>query len=454
MTTVNLDIDKNVFNEVYYSYLNYNASTEIFYGGSSSGKSYFLAQRCVLDVAAGEHNYLVVRKVARDLRRSTFNEITKAINFFKLTNLFKVNQSDLVITCLNGYQILFAGCDDVEKIKSITPAKGVVTDIWTEEATELAHDDIEQLEKRLRGLSKVNKRIVMSFNPIYKTHWIYNSYFKGRWADDSKIYKDDRLLILKTTYKDNAFLTQDDIIRLEGTEDTYYRDVYVLGNWGILGKSIFRNWVIEDLSGREFDEYNNGLDFGFGDDPCAPTRLHYDKHNKRIYLTNAKYLYGMQNDLLAAEVINMCDNDLVMCDGQDIRLINELKQLGVNATAAYKPKGSVNFGIQWLQQQVIVIDSKLQEAINEFTVYKWVEDKDGVALPKPVDKNNHIIDSIRYALSLEMGIARNNGDGEPQFSLSGGNPLNNFKGASTRPYKTFNNNEFSRPSNYNPLKRR
>ena len=68
MATVNLKIDKKVFNKVYFPYLGYSAPVEIFYGGSSSGKSYFLAQRCVLDIAAGGHNYLIVRKVAQTLR--------------------------------------------------------------------------------------------------------------------------------------------------------------------------------------------------------------------------------------------------------------------------------------------------------------------------------------------------------------------------------------------------
>ena len=450
MANVKLNITSDVFNKIYRPYIKYTAPTEIFYGGSSSGKSYFLAQRLVLDVAAGGHNYLVVRKVAQTLRKSVYNEVTKAINFFKLQGYFSINKTDLVITCNNGYQILFTGMDDQEKVKSITPAKGVITDFWYEEATESTYEDIQQLDKRLRGVSKVKKRGILSFNPIYQTHWIYKAYFEGHWADDSKLYKDDRVLILKTTYKDNAFLTQDDIVRLENTEDKYYRNVYLLGNWGILGKSIFTNWGTDDLSQMKFTDFNNGLDFGFGDDPCALVRCHYDKKNKRIFITKAKYLYACPNDLLAAEATAMFDLELVMCDGADIRLISELRQLGVSATAAYKPKGSINFGIQWLQQQQVIIDYRLTDMINEFTVYKWLEDKDGIALPKAIDKNNHLIDSLRYALSVEMGIVRNmDNDGKPQFALSGGSPIADYKNAS-------NSNSglsFSRPNNYNPLRR-
>lgn len=90
-------------------------------GGFSSGKSVSLAQRTVLDVFNGERNNLIVRNVQNTIRRSTLNEITKAINSFKLADYFKVNKTDLTITCtLNNKQILFAGLDDPEKIKSIT----------------------------------------------------------------------------------------------------------------------------------------------------------------------------------------------------------------------------------------------------------------------------------------------------------------------------------------------
>jgi phage terminase large subunit len=402
---INLNISKKVFNPVYLPYLDYTAPMEIYYGGSSSGKSVFLSDRAVLDLLKGGHNYLILRKVANTVRRSVFNEISKSISKFKATEFFSVNKTDMIITCKNGYQMLFAGMDDSEKIKSITSAKGVITDIWYEEATEAEYEDIQQLDKRLRGQSKVKKRIVLSFNPIYKTHWIYTNYFQGNWNDGDKQYKDRQLSILKTTYKDNNFLTVDDIERLENTKDKYYRDVYLFGLWGVLGHVIFTNWKTEDLKDKVklFDTFKNGLDFGYADDPASPTRSHYDRKHNTLYICDSKYCFGLTNDLLAAEVKNMCSTEIVTCDSSEPKSIQELRNYGVSAIPAIKGKDSVNFGIQWLQQLQIIIDYRLIEAINEFTVYKWREDKDGNVLPEPVDKNNHIIDSIRYACENEMG---------------------------------------------------
>ena len=127
---LDIEIEKGVFNPVYYDYLEDTTYSQIFYGGSSSGKSFFLAQRCVYDMLKGGHNYLCIRKVARYIRKSIFNEITKAISAFGVSSLFSINSSDMVIRGPNGYQIMFVGLDDVEKVKSITPEKSVITDIW------------------------------------------------------------------------------------------------------------------------------------------------------------------------------------------------------------------------------------------------------------------------------------------------------------------------------------
>lgn len=241
-------MNKTIYiNDSYLPYLSSDKRVQIYYGGSSSGKSYFLAQRAVKDNLEG-CNYLIVRNVAQTLRRSCFNEIKKAIDAFGVKNLYAVNGTDMVITCKrNGKQILFAGLDDVEKLKSITPAKGVIERIWIEEATEIERNAYKQLRKRLRGLSDKSKSIILSFNPILQSHWIFREFFKN-WDDSKTAYHDEKLSILKTTYKDNQFLTPEDKAELEDETDQYFHDVYTLGNWGLLGNVIFTNWRTEDLS--------------------------------------------------------------------------------------------------------------------------------------------------------------------------------------------------------------
>ena len=398
---VDLNIDSEVFNDAYYPYLTDDTRTQILFGGSSSGKSVFAAQRAVYDILKGNRNYLVCRQVGKTVRKSVFSEIKSVIDEWDVRQLFKINKTDGVITCHNDHQILFVGLDDVEKIKSIRPDKGSITDIWIEEATETDKPTYKQLLKRQRGGSEnIKKRIIFTFNPIFKTHWIYDDYFsKIGWTEEQKIYRDDDLLILKTTYKDNHFLTTGDINDLESEDDPYFYNVYTLGNWGVLGNVIFKNWSIDDLSGlhNQFTNRHNGLDFGYASDPAASPRTHYDKKKGIIYIFDELYETGLTNPELGDRLIDMHGKDLITADSAEPKSIAELQQKELLIRGARKGKDSVNFGIQWLQQQKIIVDKKCINMQNEFSTYKWKEDAGGNALPIPVDRNNHLIDALRYA---------------------------------------------------------
>ena len=401
---VDLKIDRRIFNDVYLPYLtDEDTRTQIFFGGSSSGKSYFIAQRTIIDVVQGGRNYLVIRNVGTTIKKSVFNELMKAISNLKLTNYFKINQSEMEITCINGYQILFSGLDNVEKIKSITPKKGVITDIWVEEATEAPREAIMQLRKRLRGhAAGKTKRIFLSFNPVLLQNWIYTEYFDG-WDETKRSYRDEKLSILKTTYLDNKFLAPDDIYELENEKDPYFRSVYTLGNWGILGEVVFRNWETRDLSDMkdQFTTKRHGLDFGFSKDPAAMVVSHYDRKMKTIYVYDELYMTQLTNDLLAEEVKRRISYDPVVCDSAEPKSIKELTQFGVTARGAKKGKDSIHHGIQWIQQQNIVIDIGCQNFKNEILAYQWKTDHNGVVLPVPIDHHNHLMDALRYAYEDE-----------------------------------------------------
>jgi phage terminase large subunit len=404
---VNIEFDAaSVMNAAYIPYLDEMSGTQIFYGGSSSGKSVFLAQRDVLDVMGGGRNFLICRQVARTLRGSVFTEVCKVIADWGVGSLFTINKSDMVITCENGYQLIFVGLDDVEKLKSITPAQGVITDVRIEEATEIEYDSLKQLEKRLRGGDeRTPKRITLSFNPIIQQHWIFDTFFKTiSWADSQTEYKSSDLSILKTWYIHNRFLTAEDVRKLENEKDEYYRSVYTFGNWGVLGDVIFKNWHIQDLSAihNQFTNPRNGLDFGFSSDPAALVCSHYDRARSTIYIYDEYYERGVLNNALAAEVKQRIQNHPVTCDSAEPKSIAELQAAGIAAYPAAKGKDSVNYGIQWIQQQTIIVDASCVNTINELRQYHWRKDKDGNSIRQPVDKNNHAIDALRYAYESDM----------------------------------------------------
>ena len=199
-------------------------------GGGGSGKSIF-AGRKVLERVTSEpgHRWLVCRKVQRTIRESCFKQLIGQLSDHYPESGYKVNKSDLLISLGNGSEIIFAGLDDVEKLKSIYN----ITGIWIEEASELT-------------------QIILSFNPVSITHWLKKRFFDR---------KEPRARVHESTYKDNRFLDAEQIQVLEGYKETdeYYYDVYCLGQWGTTGRSVFNAAAIQ----RRLSTAPKPLDVGY-----------------------------------------------------------------------------------------------------------------------------------------------------------------------------------------------
>lgn len=380
-------------------------SPQIIYGGASSGKSFAVAQRVVLDTLRGK-NTLIVRKTSNSLKTSCFNEIVSKISDFNLMPYFNISKTDFTITCTaNNKQIIFKGLDDPEKIKSTKPINGVLTDIWIEEATQASYDDYMLLKTRLRGRTKFKKKITMTFNPILKTHWIYKKFFEGYWQDDKQYIAKPTggRSILKTTYKDNNFLTKDDIQRLEAETDPYYRNVYLEGNWGVLVGAVFNNFVVEDFDPESFDTYRFGIDWGFAEDPFACVKVAIDLPRRKLYVCEEIYERHLTNDQAIPRVKAMVGNYVVWCDSAEPKSVTEFRYKGINAREVKKGAGSVEQGVNFIKRFQVIIHPSCINTLAEFNAYRYKEDrKTGEVLPEIVDKDNHIIDAIRYSLSSDF----------------------------------------------------
>jgi phage terminase large subunit len=388
-----ITINDENFNSVYLPYLRNNNFIEIYYGGSSSGKSHFVSQKNLLKILSNpERNFLCTRKVGDTVKESCYNEILGRIKEWGLYKDFKATVRPLkIINKIHGNGFYFRGLDDSEKIKSIKPDKGIITDIWVEEATEISKKDLEQLKKRLRGKTKkkIFKQISMTFNPIYATHWIKKELF------DKNL---DYVSVLKTTYKDNKFLTDQDIWNLENTtDDKYYNDVYLYGNWGVLGNLIYTNYEVKPVKYhiKDFDYFAYGVDFGFTN-PSAIIGVGIK--DDKVYIKSEIY----KNKLTNSELIQKCEildkTKTLLCDSAEPDRIKEFKRAGFNARAVKKNKNSVKHGIDWLLSKKIIIDPACQNVINEIQQYKRKENKDGEALEEPLPINDHAMDAIRYSI--------------------------------------------------------
>ena len=207
----------------------------VLMGGAGSGKSIF-AGRKILERCATEsgHRMLVCRKVAKTLRQSCFEQLRNQAMTHYASSVAKIYTGDMKITFKSGSVILFAGIDDVEKLKSIYELTGM----WIEEASEISEADFNQLNIRMRGKTIIYKQVIVTFNPISITHWL-----KKRFWDR----KDPRAKTHHSTYLDNPFLEEEDRVTLNDFKDTdpYYYAVYCLGQWGVVGKTVFHGPTIQ-----------------------------------------------------------------------------------------------------------------------------------------------------------------------------------------------------------------
>lgn len=202
-------------------------------GGGGSGKSVFAARKLIERAYAEPgHRFLVCRKVGKTIRESCWRNLLNQLSEF-YPGRYKANKSDMTITCDTGTMFLFAGLDDVEKLKSIVD----VTGIWVEEASEILEGDLNQLNIRLRGEHACYDQIILTFNPISITHWLKKRFFDRR---------DEEARTHETTYKDNRFLPEKDRKVLEDFKvtDRYYYEVYCLGFWGTTGKTVFNGEAV------------------------------------------------------------------------------------------------------------------------------------------------------------------------------------------------------------------
>ena len=393
-----INIHTNIFNPVYLPYLeDYSTRFLVFYGGAGSGKSHFIAQRLVYKALKDTRKILVLRKVNRTTKASTFQLLLDTLNQFGILNYCVINRTDFSITLPTGSQFLCMGLDDPEKIKSITG----LTDAWLEEATEFSLDDFSQVNLRVRDPKAENQEIILSLNPVSKANWCYLHFF----AENPELEEFRKTVrIVHTTYKDNPHLPEayvQALLMMKATNEVYYK-IYALGEFGSLDKLIYNNWQKMDFDPDTIKgQLLCGLDFGYTNDPTAFTASILVENERRIYIFKEWGGTGYLNDAIAEQIKEMGFAKSIICaDSAEQKSIDEIKRLGISRIKpCVKGKGSVLQGIQKLQQYELIVHPSCENVIEELENYAWKKDKQtNEYINEPAEGFDHYMDSLRYSL--------------------------------------------------------
>lgn len=391
-------VKKNIFNDIYLPHLtDYSKRYEIYYGGAGSGKSFFVAQKLVYKALSERRKILVLRKVGRTTKNSTFQLLLDTLDQFKIKNKCKINKTDFSIELPNSSLFICSGLDDPEKIKSIAG----LTDAWLEEATEFSQDDFNQIDLRIRDPHARGQQLILSFNPVSKANWCYLQFFSDNL--ELKEFR-DKVEIVKSNYLNNPHLPQayiDSLLSLKATNPAYY-SIYALGNFGSLDKLVYSNWQSFDFDEKQLKgPLICGLDFGYTNDPTAFVAGIVEPKENRIYIFKEWGGTGFLNDDIAAQIKEMgFSKSIIKADSAEEKSIAEIKKMGIyRISGCTKGQGSILQGIQKLQQYELIIHPSCKEVINELQNYSWQKDKQtNEYINKPIDKYNHYLDALRYSL--------------------------------------------------------
>lgn len=157
---------------------------------------------------------------------------------------------------------------------------------------------------------------------------------------------------------------------------------------------------ITDDEIKHFDRIYQGVDWGYYPDIYAFVRVHYDVAHETIYFID-EHCNNKTSNADNAEWIKSrgYDDFPVTCDSAEPKSVADFRASGVNAFSAIKGPGSVEYGMKWLQNRKLIIDPERTPTVyREFVNYEFERDREGNVMSGYPDKDNHTIDSTRYAL--------------------------------------------------------
>lgn len=389
---------------------------KILYGGRGSGKSWGLARVAVGMGASQRLRFLCTREIQSSVRDSVHKLLSDQIHKLKLADEYEI-QRDRIIGKRFGTEFIFKGLKhNLQEIKS---TEGIDV-CWVEEARNTSEESWRTLRPTIRGggpLGNGGSQIWVSLNPELEddpTYKMIKNPPEG-WVAEEMNWNDN------PWFKDSGL----EIERRACEEDD--ADAY---DWiwnghcrKISQAAVFRHRVfVEDFEEPRDARPFYGLDFGFADDPAAANRMFIleEDGGESLYITHEAHGVHVELDDLPNFIGGGPSHDgkdeydglpdvknwPLKADASAPANISYIRRKGYNISAAKKWAGSIEDGVTHLKGfRRIVIHPRCKFTAQEFRLYSYktdprVLDERGnpVILPILVDRWNHHIDCIRYAL--------------------------------------------------------
>ena len=377
-------------------------------GGRGSGKSFNAStfiERLTFEMTEAEkivHQILYTRYTMVSAGMSIIPEMMEKIELDGTIKYFKTTKTDIV-NKMTKSRIMFRGIktssgNQTAKLKSI---QGITTFVC-DEAEEWTNE--EEFDKIMLSIRKkgIQNRIIIIMNPCDSNHFIYKKYIENTHklveidGVQVQVSTHPNVLHIHTTYQDNLnnlspeFLKEVEDMKVSNPEK--YAHV-VIGRWADVAEgAVFKKWGIV----KEFPTWAKKValasDWGYTNDPSTGIRCGIV--DNRLYVDELFYETGMLTNAIAEKLKPW--GLKVYGDSADPRLIQEIKNRGVNIYPVDKFPGSIKAGIDKIHEMELFVTERSYHIIEELRKYVWDKDKDGHYINEPVDAWNHCIDPIRY----------------------------------------------------------
>lgn len=391
-------------------------------GGRGGGKSYEVSKFITLQAIIRQKRCAVLRDQQSTIAQSILHEIKsrfaeideKSGGYY--SHFYDMQDKGLKNLQTETMQIFTKGFQTSSTAKKAALKSIADVDIAVIEEFEDI-DDEDKFNTFADSIRKEDALIVINSNVPSKNHWFIKRYFNLTESKYEGFYhltpkSIPGVVYINSSFEDNPHLSQTTINRYRAYGDPtssmynpahYCSDILGLASEGLKGV-IFKNW--KPITAKEyfelpFDEFF-GQDFGFSSDPAALAGMKH--HNNRLYIKQYIYQTGLTNPDLSEryEDLGLSKSTEIYADSAEPKSIKELENMGWNIIPSVKGQDSIRAGINYLNSMEVYYVESDEDLVREKDMYSWALDVNKDPTDKPEDRNNHLMDAIRYGVYTKL----------------------------------------------------
>lgn len=350
----------------------------IVQGGTSAGKSVSILL-VLITLAQSDRTKTITSIVSESvphLKRGVIRDFMNIMQTHHYWSDERWNVTDSIYTFETGAIIEFFSSDNGDKLRGARRDRCFIN-----EANNITFDAFEQLEVRTKDF------VILDYNPTSE-FWVFTD-VEGKRTDAEKII---------LTYRDNEGLSKEIVNSIEQRRNRPgWWSVYGEGKLGEVEGKIYKDWEMIEKIPHEARLVRRGLDFGYSNDPTAIVDIY--EYNGGFIVDELAYQTGLSNRQIADILKSREDKVLCMADSAEPKSIDEIAGYGVNIMGVAKGAGSVQQGIQFVQDKRISVTTRSVNVIRCYRNYLWKTDKNGKVLNEPEHTFSDPMDAIRYGFN-------------------------------------------------------